>query len=108
MPHMKASNVTEQRARAANLSTTEKVVRNQFVSAWVRRSSHRFRRRQNERRRDVFIGDEGRSFGFGDQVADPKPPRAVFVKSHGGERCGNVGTMIPASKIWCTDLGAIQ
>ena len=41
-----------------------------------------------------FIGDEGRSFGFGDQVADPKPPRAALDKSHGGERCGNVGTMI--------------
>jgi hypothetical protein len=46
-----------------------------------------------------FIGDEGRSFGFGDQVADPKPPRAALVKSHGGERCGNVGTMIPAGTV---------
>jgi hypothetical protein len=27
-----------------------------------------------------FIGDEGRSFGFGDQVAGPKPPRAALVK----------------------------
>jgi len=35
-----------------------------------------------------FMGDEGRSFGFGDQVADPKPPQAALVKSHGGERCG--------------------
>jgi hypothetical protein len=46
-----------------------------------------------------FMGDEGRSFGFGDQVADPKPPQAVLVKSHGGERCGNVGTMIPAGTV---------
>ena len=46
-----------------------------------------------------FIGDEGRSFGFSDQVADPKPPRAALVKSHGGERCGNVGTMIPAGTV---------
>ena len=46
-----------------------------------------------------FVGDEGRSFGFGDQVADPKPPRAALVKSHGGERCGNVGTMIPAGTV---------
>ena len=46
-----------------------------------------------------FTGDEGRSFGFGDQVADPKPPRAALVKSHGGERCGNVGTMIPAGTV---------
>ena len=46
-----------------------------------------------------FIGDEGRSFGFGDQVADPKPPRAALVKSHGGERCGKVGTMIPAGTV---------
>jgi hypothetical protein len=32
-------------------------------------------------------------FGFGDQVVDPKPPRAAVVKSH------NVGAMIPAGKI---------
>ena len=38
--------------------------------------------------------DGGRSFGFGDQDADPKPPQAAVVKSHGGERCGNVRTMI--------------
>ena len=44
-------------------------------------------------------GDEGGPFGFGDQVADPKPPRAALVKSHGGERCGNVGAMIPAGTV---------
>jgi len=27
-------------------------------------------------------------FGFGDQVADSKPPQAAAVKSRGGERCG--------------------
>src|SRR5216684_9362890 len=43
--------------------------------------------------------DEGGPFGFGDQVADPRPPRAAAVKSRGGERCGNVGTMIPAGMI---------
>jgi hypothetical protein len=43
--------------------------------------------------------DEGRPFGFGDQVADPKPPQAAVVKSHGGERCGNVGTTIPAGTV---------
>src|SRR5215475_12797453 len=43
--------------------------------------------------------DEGRPFGFGDQVADPKPPQAAVVKSDGGERCGNVGAMISAGKI---------
>jgi len=43
--------------------------------------------------------DEGRPFGFGDQVADPKPPRAAAVKSRGGERRGNVGTMIPAGEV---------
>jgi hypothetical protein len=43
--------------------------------------------------------DEGRPFGFGDQVADPKPPRAAAVKSRGGERRGNAGTMIPAGKV---------
>jgi len=45
------------------------------------------------------IGDEGRPFGFGNQVADPKPPQAAVVKSHGSERCGKVGTMIPAGKV---------
>ena len=44
-------------------------------------------------------GDEGGPFGFGDQVADPKPPRAAVVKSHGRERRGNVGTMIPAGMV---------
>jgi hypothetical protein len=44
-------------------------------------------------------GDEGGPFGFGDQVADPKPPQAAVVKSHGGERCGKVGTMIPIGKV---------
>jgi hypothetical protein len=29
----------------------------------------------------------------------PKPPQAALVKSHGGERCGNVGTMIPAGTV---------
>jgi hypothetical protein len=45
-------------------------------------------------------GDEGGpfGFGFGDQVADPKPPRAAVVKSHGRERRGNVG-MIPTGTV---------
>src|SRR6266849_10784867 len=46
-----------------------------------------------------YTRDEGRPFGFGDQVADPKPPRVAAVKSRGGERRGNVGTMIPAGKV---------
>src|SRR5215813_13418086 len=37
------------------------------------------------------IGDEGGPFGFGDQVADPKPPRAAVAKSHGREHRGKVG-----------------
>ena len=44
-------------------------------------------------------GDEGGPFGFGDQVADPKPPRAAAVKSRGGERRGNVRAMIPTGTI---------
>jgi hypothetical protein len=44
-------------------------------------------------------GDEGGPFGFGDQVVDPKPPRAAAVKSRGGERRGNVGAMIPTGKV---------
>src|SRR6266550_3886354 len=43
--------------------------------------------------------DEGGPFGFGDQVADPKPPQAAVAKSHGGKRCGNVGTTIPAGTV---------
>src|ERR1700731_1403876 len=44
-------------------------------------------------------GSQGRSFGFGDRVAGPKPPRAALVKTDGGERCGNLGTMIPAGTV---------
>ena len=44
-------------------------------------------------------GDEGGPFGFGDQVVDPKPPRAAVVKIHGRERRGNAWTMIPAGKV---------
>jgi hypothetical protein len=44
-------------------------------------------------------GDEGGPFGFGDQVADSKPPQAAAVKSRGGERCGKVGTLIPAGMV---------
>ena len=43
--------------------------------------------------------DGGWPFGFGDQVADPKPLQAAVVKSAGGERCRKVGTMIPAGKV---------
>src|SRR5215813_9496754 len=49
-------------------------------------------------------GDEGRSFGFGDQVADPKPPQAAVVKSHGGERCGNAGTR--SQQAWLREASA--
>jgi len=31
-------------------------------------------------------GDGGGPFGFGDQVANPKPPQAVAVKNRGGEQ----------------------
>src|SRR5215470_16693818 len=44
-------------------------------------------------------GDEGRPFGFSDQAADPRPPQAAAVKIRGGERCGKVGTMIPAGMV---------
>jgi hypothetical protein len=44
-------------------------------------------------------GDEGGPFGFGDQVVDPKPPRAAAVKSHGRERRGKVETLISAGMI---------
>jgi hypothetical protein len=45
------------------------------------------------------LRDEGAPFGFGDQVADPKPPQAAVVKIHGGERCGKAGTMIPTGTV---------
>jgi hypothetical protein len=44
-------------------------------------------------------GDEGGPFGLGDQVVDPKPPRAAVVKSHGRERRGNVGATTPAGEV---------
>jgi hypothetical protein len=44
-------------------------------------------------------GDEGGPFGFGDQVTDPKPPRAASAKSRGGEHRGNAGTKIPAGMV---------
>jgi len=44
-------------------------------------------------------GDEGGPFGFGDQVADPTPPRAAVAKSQGRERRGNVGPMSPAGMV---------
>ena len=43
--------------------------------------------------------DEGRSFGFGNQVLIPSHRKAAAVKFRGGERCGNAGTMIPAGKV---------
>ena len=46
-----------------------------------------------------FMRDGGRPSGFGDQVVDPKPPQAAAVKSRGGERCGNAGTMISAGTV---------
>ena len=32
-------------------------------------------------------------------VIDPKPLQAAVVKSDGGERCRNAGTMIPAGTV---------
>jgi hypothetical protein len=46
-----------------------------------------------------YTEDEGGPFGFGNQVADPKPPWAAVAKSHGRERRGKAGTMIPAGMI---------
>ncbi len=45
--------------------------------------------------------DPNRSFGQAGlaKVVDPKPPQAAVVKSNGGERCGNVGAMIPAGMV---------
>ena len=42
----------------------------------------------------ICTGDEGKPFGFGDQVADPNPPQAAAVKCRGSERCGNAGPVI--------------
>ncbi len=43
--------------------------------------------------------DEGGPFGFGDQEPIPSYRKLLRSKSHGGERCGKVGTMIPASMV---------
>jgi len=43
--------------------------------------------------------DEGRPFGFGDQVADPKPLQAAVVKAMVVNVAEKVGTMIPAGKV---------
>lgn len=45
------------------------------------------------------VGDEEEPFGLGDQVTDPKPPRAAVVKCHSREHRGNVGTFIPAGTV---------
>jgi len=37
--------------------------------------------------------------GSGDQVADPKPPRAAVVKSHGREHRGKRWDMLPADMV---------
>src|SRR5215510_2410890 len=56
-------------------------------------------------------GDEGGPFGFGDQVVDPKPPRAASAKSRGGKRRGKIGTMImglePRGQAIAVDLGQL-
>ena len=44
-------------------------------------------------------GDEGGPFEVRRSGADLKPPQAAVVKSDGGERCGKVGTTIPAGKV---------
>jgi len=48
---------------------------------------------------NVITDAQRRPFGFGDQVAVPKPPQAAVDKIRGGERCGKAGTMIPAGKV---------
>jgi hypothetical protein len=65
-----------------------------------RSKSPRIDRHRRSKRRCATVREmkEG-PLEFGDQVADPKPPRAAVVKSHGGERCGNAGTMIPAGTV---------
>jgi hypothetical protein len=50
--------------------------------------------------------DEGGPFGFGDQVVDPKPPRAAAVKSRGGERCGNAGAR--PWQVWSREASASE
>src|SRR5262249_8673213 len=55
--------------------------------------------RRSKRRCATCTRDEGGPFEVGDQVADFKPPQAAAVKSRGGERCGNVGTMNPAGMV---------
>jgi hypothetical protein len=46
-----------------------------------------------------YTGDEEGPFGLGNQVTDPKPPRAATAKSRCGERRRNVGAMIPTGTV---------
>src|SRR4249920_199881 len=55
--------------------------------------------RRSTRRCTTVREMKGGPFGFGDQVVYPKPPQAALAKSHGGERCGNVGAMIPTGTL---------
>ena len=43
--------------------------------------------------------DEGGPFEFGDQEPISSHRKLLWVKSHGGERCGNAGTMISAGTV---------
>jgi hypothetical protein len=62
-----------------------------------------------------YTGDEGRPFGFGDQVADPEPPRAAAVKScygASGDEIASIGRLLterwhPSAPMWTAD-GAID
>jgi hypothetical protein len=46
-----------------------------------------------------YTRDEGGPFEFGNQVLISSHRKLLLVKSRGGERCGNAGTMIPAGKV---------
>ena len=73
------------------------------VSDTIRERSSSMKNRKREICTSGTVRDEGGNILIYSAVrqsgADLKPPQAAVVKSPGGERCGNVGTMIPAGKV---------
>ena len=66
----------------ATVGTEMDEVRREAVKcpSWVLCHEHHRSKRRCGTGREMKEGP----FGFGDQVADPKPPQAAVVKSHGG------------------------
>ena len=62
---------------------------------WVVCHEHRRSKRRCATVREMKEGPSGSAI----RSQIPSHRKLLSVKSHGGERCGNVGTMIPAGKV---------